>query len=87
MEVRHPGFDILDQLLQCLPAIDAQTTLAGIGVGLDDFDATVGSIFLDFVALIFRRVLLVLGGHPDILCSLEQRGLASVSSVFLFCHR
>jgi len=69
--VRRPGFDILDQLLKCLPTIDTQTTLACIRIGLDDFDAAPGRLFTNLVGLILRRILLVLGRHPHVLSGPE----------------
>ena len=67
LEIGLARLDIVDQPLEGLPAIDAQTALALVGIGLDDLDATPGGVFLDLVGLVLRGVLLVLGRHPHIL--------------------
>ena len=88
LEVGRPRFDILDQLLQRQPAINAQTTLALIGIGPDDFDAAPGGVFPNLVGLILGRVLLMLGRHAHIFGGAEGdgRGCAFVARTFFFLH-
>lgn len=45
---------------------------AQVGIGADDLDAALGWIFRDLVGLVFCRILLMLGGHPDVLDRLEK---------------
>lgn len=61
MEIGLARLDVANQLLERLPAVDAQTALALVGVGADDLNVVPGSVLADFVGLILRRVLLVLG--------------------------
>jgi hypothetical protein len=62
-----PACTSADQLLERLPTVDAQPALALVGVGADDLDVAPGGVLADFVALVLRRVLLVLGGHAHVL--------------------
>jgi hypothetical protein len=94
LEVGLAGLDVLDQLLQRLPAIDAQAALAFVGVGADDLDVAPGGVLADLVALVLRRVLLVLGRHPHVLkcrtsrlfANLAERTQVLVSTVISTIH-
>ena len=50
LEVSLARLHISDQLLESLPAIDAQTALALVGVGADDLDVAPGGVLADLVA-------------------------------------
>jgi hypothetical protein len=63
----------LDQLLQRRATIDAQPTLAGVGVGANDLDAAPGSVLAYLVGLVLCGVLLVFGRHPNVFHR-SQRG-------------
>ena len=78
-EVGTPRPDIVDQLLQCVPAVDSQAALPVIGVGTDDRDAALLGVPLDDIGLILRRVALVLGGHPHVLRGSDGGGRRSVA--------
>lgn len=71
LEVSRTTLDILDQFLQRDPAINTQAAFTGIGIGAKNLDATSCRIFSDFVGLVFSRVLLVFGRHPDVFDRLQ----------------
>jgi integrase/recombinase XerD len=66
-EIGGAVLDVLDQLLQGFTAFDPQPTLPGVGIRTDQFETAFRRIFADRVRLVFRRVLLVVGGHADVL--------------------
>ena len=66
LEVGRARFHVLDQALQRLSAIDPKPALAFVGIRPDDFDAALRRVFLDLVALVLGRVLLVLGRHAHV---------------------
>ena len=71
---------ISEKLLQPLPPTDIEPAFAFISIGADNFDIVSCCVFLDLVALIFSRVLLVLRRHAHIL-----RGAASKRQSRRFC--
>jgi hypothetical protein len=71
LEIGLARLHVGDQLLERLPAVDAQPALALVGVGADDLDVAPGGVLADLVALVLRRVLLVLGGHAHVLRGAE----------------
>lgn len=88
LEVRAACLDVLDQLLQRPPPIDAQAALALVGIGANDFDVAPSRVLADLVGLVFRRILLVLGRHPHVLGGPKCRWLIRPRNGELFClHR
>ena len=72
LEIGFAQLHVLDQLLQRLPAVDAESALAFVGVGADDLDVAPGGVFENFVTLVLCRILLVLGGHAHVLRRAEH---------------
>lgn len=66
-EIRLPGFNVSNKLLQAASTSDIQAALAFVGVRSNDSDAAPGGVLADFVGLVLGRVLLVFRGHADIL--------------------
>jgi len=55
LEIGRARLHVGDQLLECLPPVDAQSALALVGVGADDFDVAPGDVLADLVALVLRH--------------------------------
>ncbi len=88
LEVGVACLDVVDQLLQRAPPIDAQAALAVVGIGADDLDAAPGRVLADHVGLVLRRILLVLGRHPHVFGGPKCRWLIRPRNGELFClHR
>jgi hypothetical protein len=68
-EVSRSVLNVVDQLLQGIAAIQPKSALSLIGIGANDFDPASSSILLDRFGLIFRRVFLVVSGHPHVFSS------------------
>ena len=85
-EVGTAGPHVVDQLLQRVAAVEAQTALPVIGVGTHDLDASLLGVALNDLRLILSRVLLVLSGHPDVLRGSDRRGSAVPSCSSLACQ-
>ena len=66
-------FDISDQLLKASPPTDVEATPSFVGIGADDPVSAPGGELADGVGLVFSRVLLMLGGHPDVLSCTDFR--------------
>lgn len=89
-EIRLPTFDVPDQPLQGLAAVDAQPAFPGICIGANNFHPASGRVLADGLTLVLDGVLLVLCGHPGVLrCSDGWGGLfwADVSSVVVHIDR
>src|SRR5262249_7708662 len=65
-EIRTTVVDIADELLQRIAPLNSQTTLARALVATCDDHPSALCILANRVTLIFGRVLLVLGRHPDV---------------------
>ena len=81
LEVGGTGLHVLNQLLQRQPPANVQATFAFVGIGPHDLDAALSSVLADLVGLVFGRVLLVLGRHPDVFGSPEQGRLVWLSTL------
>src|ERR1044071_576929 len=76
-EFRGPALDHAEQLLQRIPPLYADTALPGIHERTYDLDAPRVGIPLNHVVLILDRILLMLGGHSDVLgCRYRTAGFA-----------
>lgn len=73
-KVGGAAVDDTQEFLQRVAAVDANTALARVREGAHDEQAVLVSISLDGGVLIFRRVLLVLGGHADVFCGPDGTG-------------
>lgn len=51
LEIGRARLHVGDQLLECLPPVDAQSALALVGVGAGDLDVAPGGVLADLVAL------------------------------------
>jgi hypothetical protein len=73
-EVGTPAFDILNDLLKRVPPINPKPALPRVGIGPHNGHATAVSVFGDDLVLIVGGVLLVLGGHANVLRGGDRRG-------------
>ena len=73
-EVGRTAVDDTQEFLQRVAPLDSNTALAGFGEGTHDEQAVLVRIALDSSVLVFRRVLLVLSGHPDVFCGPGRTG-------------
>ena len=72
-KVRLAAFDRPEEVLQCIPALNAHAALARVGEGAHDGYAACVRESLDGGVLVFCRVLLVVGRHADVLFPLLTR--------------
>lgn len=73
-EVGGAAVDDAQEFLQRVAAVDANAALARVCESADDEQAVFVRISLDGGVLIFRRVLLVFGGHADVFCGPDGTG-------------
>lgn len=71
-ELPFSGFDVGDHPREGLTSFDLKTAFPLVRIHPDDLHPPPGRIIPNHIHLIARRVLLVLGGHPDIGGHLEQ---------------
>src|SRR5208283_427532 len=69
LEVSSAVQRVVNQALQARTVLNVQSAPSGIGVGSHDFVAVVLGVLRNCCLLIQNRVLLVFGGHPDVLGS------------------
>src|SRR5690242_6130815 len=72
-EVGSLGLYISHELIETLPAGDVQPTTAMVGIVLDDLHIVGRCVLTDDLKLVFRRILLVLGRHAEILSRARRR--------------
>jgi hypothetical protein len=74
-EVGVAGFCFSEQFLKPFSSGNGETTFPRIGLGFHDLHAVLCRIPGDDPGLVFSGVLLMLGGHPDILlCAYKSQG-------------
>ncbi|MCY1532360.1 hypothetical protein D9M68_676310 [compost metagenome] len=76
--VRPPILNIIEKPFQRFAPLKPQTTFACVAIDPDDVEGVGGGIQTNRVELVFGRILLVLGGHPDI-----SRGRSRASFVLI----
>src|SRR5690554_1713298 len=74
IEIGIARLHIVNELLKCLSAVYTQTALAVVRIGPNDLKVAAFRVFSDGVALVLRRILLMLCGHPDVLCRPQRNG-------------
>ena len=67
LEVGDTGLDVVDQLPERVTPLDPETALARVRVGAHDLEVARFGVALDRHLLVLGRVLLMLGGHADVL--------------------
>ena len=72
--VGMPRLHVLDHRPQRVSSLDLQPALAVVGISADDFVAAFGRPLADHVGLVLRGILLVLGGHADVLGRTDELG-------------
>src|ERR1039458_7250701 len=72
-EVGSLGLYISHELVETLPAGDVQPTTAMVGIFLDDLHVVGRCVLADDLELVFRRILLMLGRHADVLSRARRR--------------
>ena len=65
---------VRQQALQSLASTDVEPAFAFVGVGAHDLDTMAHRVFQDFIGLVLRRVLLMLGRHAHVAGGADQRG-------------
>jgi hypothetical protein len=66
-EINITTNDMLQQFPQPVSAIKDDAAFCGIGIRADDLETVRFSVLLYCYRLVFKRILLVLGGHPKVL--------------------
>lgn len=65
-KIRPLAFNVCDQLLQRIAAIQTKAAFAGVGVSADDLNTPATGVFANRVTLVLGRVFLVLSRHAHI---------------------
>jgi len=73
-EISMAGLDILEQLLQSVTTLNVESAPILIGRGTHNDPLSALGVLADYVALVLSGVLLMLGGHPHVLCSADRIG-------------
>jgi hypothetical protein len=67
IKIRAPTLHVVDQLLEAVSLVYGEAAAAFVSICSNDVDVALASIARDHSRLIFRRILLIVGGHAHVL--------------------